>query len=65
MLDPEIAGIARLEPIAFAADAIAEQRMVPDYIGDGVDLFLAGGVHDGNPSRWSNLGEVKPKVGLA
>ena len=45
VLDAEIVGIARLEAVAFAADAVAEQRPGADHLGEGVDLFLTDDVH--------------------
>jgi len=59
MLDAEIAGVARLEAVAFAADAVAEQRLVADRRGDRRGLFVAYGIHRSSPGRWLVGGTVR------
>jgi hypothetical protein len=43
--DAEPGGVALLEALALAADAIAEQRLVADRRRDRFDLFVARDVH--------------------
>ena len=51
MLATEVLGITRLEPVAFVANAITEQRIPIDDFCKRVDLFLAYDIHDGrNPA---------------
>ena len=41
----QILGVAPLEALALAADAVAEQVALADHLGDRVDLFLSNDVH--------------------
>jgi hypothetical protein len=43
--DAEMLGIALLEAVALAADALAEQCLFLDHPGQRVDLLLADDVH--------------------